>query len=195
MSRLSQSLFWRWVPWQARTQDASPGAGGAGPGASGASGLEEQHRTGPAWSGQSWLSCQETCVVKGWAHRKPCWSHQGDWRVSGGCRTCTMGRPPVCRAGSWLKWSPSYTQAGAAWKIQEEKGVLNPSLLWKTQEELLNNNRKSKMAKGRAYFRADTPNHPAVHPPETPHNSSCCQPAVFEALWSVSEPSRRLWFF
>lgn len=40
-----------------------------------------------------------------------------------------MGRPPVCRAGSWLKWSPSYTQTGGAWKIQEEKGVLNPSLL------------------------------------------------------------------
>lgn len=31
--------------------------------------------------------------------------------------------------------------------MQEERGVLNPSLLWKTWEELLNN-RKAKWAKG-----------------------------------------------
>lgn len=53
----------------------------------------------------------------------------------------------MCSAGSWLKWSPSCTQAGGARKMQEERGVLNPSLLWKTWEELLNN-RKAKWAKG-----------------------------------------------
>lgn len=54
---------------------------------------------------------------------------------------------------------------------------------------------KSKMGKGRAYFRAGAPNHPAVHAPNTRHNSSCHQPSAFEGLWSASGPSRGLWFF